>query len=79
MPFRDSAAIAAGVTQFLSDPAMMTGMRKRAWKLGREMIWPVVARRYMESFARARVRSTALRAKPLPFARWKIAPTNFRR
>jgi hypothetical protein len=36
----------------------MAGMRKRAWKLGREMIWPVVAGRYMESFERARVRST---------------------
>ena len=50
VPFRDSAAIAEAVTQFLADPVMMAGMRKRAWKLGREMIWPVVARRYMESF-----------------------------
>ncbi|MGZ4966439.1 MAG: glycosyltransferase family 4 protein [Chthoniobacterales bacterium] len=58
VPFRDSAAIAEGVTKFLSDPALMAGMRKRAWKLGREMIWPVVARRYMESFASARIRST---------------------
>ena len=57
VPFRDSPAIAQGVTQFLSDPAMMTGMRKRAWKLGREMIWPVVARRYMEIFEHARIRS----------------------
>jgi hypothetical protein len=32
----------------------MTAMRKRAWKAGREMIWPVVARRYMESFELAR-------------------------
>src|SRR5437870_4629337 len=36
----------------------MAGMRKRAWQLGREMIWPVVAGRYMESFQRARVRLT---------------------
>jgi glycosyltransferase involved in cell wall biosynthesis len=57
VPFRDSAAIAEGVTRLLSDPALMAGMRKRAWKLGREMIWPVVARLYMESFQRARVRS----------------------
>ena len=35
----------------------MTAMRKRAWKAGREMIWPVVARRYMESFERARAES----------------------
>lgn len=29
-------------------------MRKRAWKEGRSMIWPEVARRYMDSFDRAR-------------------------
>ena len=29
-------------------------MRKRAYVFGREMIWPKVARRYMESFERAR-------------------------
>jgi hypothetical protein len=32
----------------------MTAMRKRAWKQGRAMIWQEVARRYMESFGRAR-------------------------
>jgi hypothetical protein len=32
----------------------MTATRKRAWKLGREMIWPVVAKLHMESFERAR-------------------------
>lgn len=58
VPFRDSAAIAEGVTRLLSDPALTAGMRKRAWKLGREMIWPVVARQYMESFRRARIRAT---------------------
>jgi glycosyltransferase involved in cell wall biosynthesis len=54
VPFRDSVAIAEGVNHFLSNPTLMTAMRKRAWKAGREMIWPVVARRYMESFERAR-------------------------
>ena len=54
VPFRDSDAIAEGVNHFLSNPTLMTAMRKRAWKAGREMIWPVVARRYMESFERAR-------------------------
>ncbi|HEY2567815.1 MAG TPA: glycosyltransferase family 4 protein [Candidatus Udaeobacter sp.] len=58
VPFRDSAAITEGVNRLLSDPALMAGMRKRAWKLGREMIWPVVARQYMESFSRARARAT---------------------
>jgi glycosyltransferase involved in cell wall biosynthesis len=54
VPFRDAPAIAEGVNHFLSNPTLMTAMRKRAWKAGREMIWPVVARRYMESFERAR-------------------------
>jgi len=54
VPFADSQAIADGVNYFLSNPTLMTAMRKRAWKAGREMIWPVVARRYMESFERAR-------------------------
>src|SRR3954468_18922532 len=54
VPFRDSQAIADGVNHFLCHPTLMTAMRKRAWKAGREMIWPVVARRYMESFERAR-------------------------
>lgn len=53
-PFSDSAAIASAVNDLLAAPIRMTAMRKRAWKRGREMIWPVVARRYMESFARAR-------------------------
>src|SRR4051812_9534321 len=54
VPFADSPAIAEGVNRFLADSKMMTAMRKRAWKVGREMIWPVVAQRYMESFQRAR-------------------------
>jgi len=54
VPFANSQAIADGVNHFLSNPTLMTAMRKRAWKAGREMIWPVVARRYMESFERAR-------------------------
>lgn len=54
VPFRDAPAIAEGVNWFLSNPTLMTAMRKHAWKAGREMIWPVVAARYMESFERAR-------------------------
>jgi glycosyltransferase involved in cell wall biosynthesis len=54
VPFADSAAIAASVDDVLSRPTLTTAMRKRAWKQGREMIWPVVAKRYMESFRRAR-------------------------
>jgi glycosyltransferase involved in cell wall biosynthesis len=54
VPFSDPGAIAEGVNRFLCDPVLMTATRKRAWKLGREMIWPAVAQQYMESFQRAR-------------------------
>lgn len=54
VPFADVGAIAHAVNDTLSHPVRMTAMRKKAWKQGRDMIWPVVARRYMESFGKAR-------------------------
>ena len=54
VPFADPKAIAEGVNRFLCDTVLMTATRKRAWKLGRGMIWSVVAQRHMESFERAR-------------------------
>ena len=54
VPFSDPQAIAEGVNRFLRNPVLMTATRKKAWKLGRGMIWPVVAKRHMESFERAR-------------------------
>lgn len=59
VPFANAEAIAEGVTRFLSDPVLMTATRKRAWKLGRGMIWSVVAQRHMESFERARASLSA--------------------
>src|ERR1700726_2336984 len=54
VPFADPQAIAQGVNRFLRDSVLMTATRKRAWKLGRKMIWPAVAQQHMESFQRAR-------------------------
>jgi len=54
VPFSDSTAISTAVNRLLADPTLTNTMRKKAWKLGRSMIWPVVAERYMESFERAR-------------------------
>ena len=54
VPFANASAIAEGVNSFLSDPVLMAATRKRAWKLGRGMIWSVVAKRHMESFEHAR-------------------------
>ncbi len=54
VPFRDPAALAEQVIDLLDNEAKRHAMRKRAYLYGREMIWPQVARRYMESFQRAR-------------------------
>ncbi len=54
VPFRDPAALAEHVIDLLDNEAKRHAMRKRAYLFGREMIWPQVARRYLESFERAR-------------------------
>ena len=53
-PIGDSDAIADAVIGLLDDPVRRDAMRKRAYLLGRDMIWPKVARRYMEAFDHAR-------------------------
>jgi len=54
VPFRDPAALADQVINLLDNDSQRDAMRKRAYVFGREMIWPQVASRYMESFERAR-------------------------
>ena len=54
VPFLDSKAIADKILYLLDHEAERNAMRKRAYLHGREMIWPNVARRYMESFEEAR-------------------------
>ena len=54
VPFRDSHAIAREVCGLLRDEPRRHMMRKRAYLLGREMIWSNVAHLFMESFQRAR-------------------------
>jgi glycosyltransferase involved in cell wall biosynthesis len=54
VPFRDPAALAEQVMNLLGNEAERHAMRKRAYMFGRAMIWPEVAKRYMESFERAR-------------------------
>jgi glycosyltransferase involved in cell wall biosynthesis len=53
VPFRDPAALAEQVIDLLDNESRRHAMRKRAYLFGREMIWPLVARRYMDSFGRA--------------------------
>ncbi|MBE3073533.1 MAG: glycosyltransferase family 4 protein, partial [Actinobacteria bacterium] len=71
VPFRDPHAIAEGVRAFIDDPARLQETREKAYQIGREMIWPAVAQRYIESFQRA---CTERRAAPRSaFAGWTLA------
>lgn len=54
IPFGDSQALADQVIDLLDNESKRHAMRKRAYLFGRDMIWPQVARRYMETFDRAR-------------------------
>ena len=54
VPFHNPAAMAAGIIDLLENEAKRHAMRKRAYMFGRDMIWPHIARRYMESFERAK-------------------------
>lgn len=70
VPFRNPNAIAEGVCGLLNDPARMETIRHDAYAIGREMIWPAVAQRYLESFQRARAdRKAVPRAA---FAGWTL-------
>ncbi len=71
VPFRNPQAIAKGVCELLDDPARLEHMRRDAHQMGREMIWPAVAQRYLESFQHARAdRKATPRAA---FAGWTLA------
>jgi len=71
VPFRDPSAIAAGVCDLLEQPERIETIRRETYQLGREMLWPAVARRYLESFRHARADR---RAQPrTAFAGWTLA------
>ena len=54
VPFQDPGTLADQVIQLLDNESERHAMRKRAYLYGRQMIWPQVAERYVESFKRAR-------------------------
>jgi glycosyltransferase involved in cell wall biosynthesis len=55
VPFADSGAIAREVVGLLRDDTRRHGMRKHAYRFGREMVWSDTARLYLRSFERARI------------------------
>lgn len=69
-PFRNPEAITEGVCGLLGDPARLEKIRHDAYAMGREMIWPAVAQRYLESFQHAcAARKTTPRTA---FAGWTL-------
>jgi glycosyltransferase involved in cell wall biosynthesis len=54
VPPRNSRAIADAVNEYLDDDEKRLAVRQRAAAAGREMLWPVVAQSYLESFERAK-------------------------
>ena len=71
VPFRDSASIADAVLAYLDDGDRMRATREKAYAMGREMIWPAAAGRYLDSFSRARTERSAAPRKS--FAGWTLA------
>lgn len=55
VPWRDHEAIAHEIHGLLDDDAKRMALCERAAAYGRDMIWPAVARRYVQSFERAHV------------------------
>jgi len=71
VPFRDPQAIAEGVCTYLDEPVRLQQTREKAYRIGRGMIWPAVAERYLESFQRAGSDRKAAPRKA--FAGWTLA------
>ncbi len=53
VPWRDPAAIAREVVELIDNETRRGDLATRAAAYGRSMLWPAVAERYLESFARA--------------------------
>jgi glycosyltransferase involved in cell wall biosynthesis len=70
VPFKDSAAIGERLVGLLDDRDELRALGERAAAYGRNMVWPSVARRYLESMERAlgehvSLRRTTFEAKTL--------------
>ena len=66
VPWRDAQAIAREALDLLGDEGKRLAMRRKAADLGRTMLWPAVAKRYLEVFQQAVGASPALPLRPVP-------------
>jgi glycosyltransferase involved in cell wall biosynthesis len=69
VPWRDGEAIAGEVVGLLGDSERLLALRHRAADFGRSMVWPAVARRYLESFQRARKDHRTRASHATPYTR----------
>jgi len=53
VPFASSDALAHAILHLLEEETERHAIRKQAYRAGRKMIWPAVARDYMQTFERA--------------------------
>ncbi len=75
VPFRDPQGIATAVCEYLDDPALLEQTQVDAYQLGRDMIWPAAAEKYLESFQRARADRKA--ASRMAFAERTLASSPY--
>ncbi len=71
VPFRDPQAIAKSVVSYLDNPDWMERTRLESYRCGREMIWPTVAQRYLDTFEQAQTDREAIPREA--FAEWTLA------
>lgn len=81
VPFNDPSSIASEIVGLLDDPEKRMLMRRRAAAHGRAMLWPAVARSYLDTFERARVENAqrsriAFRASTLASRPAELPPVN---
>lgn len=65
VPFADPAALSREICALFRDETRRHAMRKKAYMLGREMIWSHISHHYMDSFQRARRSRLDVPFKPL--------------
>lgn len=66
VPFASSSALAEAINTLLNDRRLRDELRRNAYEAGRDMVWPVVARRYRALFQQAREEATGgIDLKPL--------------
>ncbi len=72
IPFRVSASVAEAVNSVLNDSQLRSSIETTAYRFGRAMTWPRVARRYERAFQAAMTRRATTQANPLERAASKL-------